>query len=495
MKLAADVVILGGGGSGLAAACRAAERNLRVVVVERRGEVGGTTTLSVGSICASGTRLQRKAGVRDTIDAFIEDMAAFVPQLAAADAPHLRAMLAVEAGPTVAWLERLGVPFAGPFPEPPHRVPRMHNVVPSSRMYIDRLRAGARRGGVKILLGAEVDEICRDDQGRIVGVTGTTQGGTFDVRASRGVIIATGDFSGSEPLRKRWLPEAATTAVPVNPESRGDGHVLAEQLGAGLRNMDSVFGPQLRFDRAPTGDVSTWMPTWSWSARIGAGVVSRAPTAALRPLLRKLLVTHMSPSAELFAQGAILVNQMGDRFCDERSSVTSLSGQPEATGYIVLDQRLARQFSSDPYFISTAPAVSYAFFQDYQKARPDLVSEAATAHELATQIGADPQRLAEAVKSADPALTGQLYSLGPVRAMLTVTEGGIATSARLEVLDTAGAVIQGLYAAGGAGQGGMHLGGHGMHIGWALTSGRVAAESCARAIPVGPFPFDDRTSQ
>jgi predicted oxidoreductase len=49
----------------------------------------------------------------------------------------------------------------------------------------------------------------------------------------------------------------------------------------------------------------------------------------------------------------------------------------------------------------------------------------------------------------------------------------------MEVLDAAGRVIPGLYAAGSAGQGGLLLEAHGMHLCWAFTSGRLAGRSAA----------------
>ena len=47
----------------------------------------------------------------------------------------------------------------------------------------------------------------------------------------------------------------------------------------------------------------------------------------------------------------------------------------------------------------------------------------------------------------------------------------------LQVLDQDGNVIPGLYAVGQNGLGGMILWGHGLHIAWALTSGRLAGEA------------------
>jgi hypothetical protein len=70
--------------------------------------------------------------------------------------------------------------------------------------------------------------------------------------------------------------------------------------------------------------------------------------------------------------------------------------------------------------------------------------------------------------------------LGPVRAYFTTTEGVAAISQRLEVLDDKGRPIPGLYAIGQNGWGGQILWGHGLHISWAITSGRLVAEHSAK---------------
>jgi fumarate reductase flavoprotein subunit len=56
----------------------------------------------------------------------------------------------------------------------------------------------------------------------------------------------------------------------------------------------------------------------------------------------------------------------------------------------------------------------------------------------------------------------------------TTTVGGGEKNQRLQVLDQQGQPIPGLYAAGQIGLGGMVLWSHGLHIAWAMTSGRLA---------------------
>lgn len=479
-----DVIVLGGGGAGLAAAVAAASRCMRTVLLEKCAELGGTTRWSVGSVSAAGTRLQKRAGIRDNIDDFRVDMMGFIPEFAARDNPRLRYVLAAEAATTVDWLEDLGVVFSGPFPEPPNRVPRMHNAVPGSRMYVLKLTQAARRAGVDIRLKLDVQELLTGTDGRISGVAYSIGGVRRELRASRGVILATGDFAGSRALREAHLHQAAATAIPVNPDNTGDGLALARRVGAALHNMDVVIGPQFRFPNSPKKGFIDSLPSWSWLARLGAMYFEHAPRWMLKPLVTSLMIAHMSPTEKLFKEGAVLVDLDGTRLATDKGA-NALSAAREASGYIVLDARIARQFSAYPWYISTAPGIAYAYFSDYRKGRPDLFHAAPGTNELAAKLGMDAARLATSLEKLQQ---GELFALGPVRAMLTITEGGLAVDEQCRVLRENGEPLDGLYAVGGIGQGGMALKGHGLHLVWAMTSGRIAGEMVSRRMPpVDPF--------
>ena len=72
--------------------------------------------------------------------------------------------------------------------------------------------------------------------------------------------------------------------------------------------------------------------------------------------------------------------------------------------------------------------------------------------------------------------------LGPARAYFTTTEGGAAITNQCQVLNDQQQPISGLYAVGQVGLGGQILFGHGLHIAWALTSGRLVGRAiCALA--------------
>jgi len=480
-----DVIVIGAGGAGLAAACAAAEAGVKVLVLEKLPALLGTTSYSVGSFAAAATRMQSAAGISDQAADFAEDIAIATPQTP--DTEGLRDMLAQESGATLDWLERLGVVFVGPYPEPPNRVPRMHNAVPAGHVYLQVLAAQARRLGVEVRFGASVSELIIEGS-QVRGVcflptvptaptAPTAPAASPTPVTAKAVILAAGDYSASPAWRSAHLSPHAARAIPINPNSTGDGHRLANQAGAALKRLDGVFGPQLRFSAPNRTSWISKLPQWRWIHQIAALILTKAPPTVLGWLAKPLLVAHMSPADPLFEAGAVIVDRSGDRVGPPNRLAAELALRPGATGYVIGDETIARRFSKFPDFISTAPGIAFAYFQDYERGRPDLVHWAADASALASSLGLEATRLRVATQH----LSGRLFALGPCNAMLTVTEGGASIDPQCRVLDSDGEVIAGLYAAGGNGQGGLMLKGHGLHLAWAMTSGRVAGRSASQS--------------
>jgi fumarate reductase flavoprotein subunit len=88
-------------------------------------------------------------------------------------------------------------------------------------------------------------------------------------------------------------------------------------------------------------------------------------------------------------------------------------------------------------------------------------------------------------ETLQPIQQGPFYALGPVKSWIVFSEGGLKIDPHFRVLDRQGQPIKGLYAAGSAGQGGLLLEGHGHHLAWAFTSGRLAGEQAAKQTPLG----------
>ena len=361
----ADVVVVGGGGAGLAAASAAARLGRKVVLLEKASKLGGTTAWSVGSISATGTPHQRRAGIKDSPNDHFEDLGLFAGAMGNRDNLALRRLLVDNISETFDWLLATGLVFSGPSTEPPHRVPRMHNVLPSSRAFPYHLGRHARGLGVEIRLGARVTELLSSGN-RITGVIASDADGRLrTLMARNGVILASGDYSANADMKREHASETAARATPVNINSTGDGQRLGLAQGARIVNGDIVWGPRLRFVPPPNGSLAERLPSYGFIGHAGRLALDHAPSFVTRPFLMSFVTTALGVDAGLYKHGAILVNANGERFADEFASpAESVVEQPGGIAYVVLDRTLAERFTAWPHFVSTALGIAYAYMTD-----------------------------------------------------------------------------------------------------------------------------------
>lgn len=498
MTLAFDVVIVGGGASGLSAAIEAASAGASTLVLEKNPVPGGSSRLSVGSINAAGSSLQRRAGIVDTPDEHFQDMDLFTGAFASRDNLALRRLLVDNAAESLEWLMSLGLCFYGPTADPPHRHARMHNVVPNSRAYPYYLGREAKRRGVDLRLNARVLDLLRAGDGAVRGVSVLLAGQPVQIEARRAVILAAGDYSNGEDLKLRFRPELA--AIPaVNPTATGDGHRMGQAIGARLVNGEVIYGPGLRFaEPARPSLVRRLPPSWLLGKLMQLSL-NHLPVRLFRPFVMAFMTTSLGPEAALLRAGAVLVNREGQRFVDElQQPGLAIAQQPGGQAWLVFDERVAAMFSGPPHYVSTAPGVAFAYLPDYRRHRKDIYHCEASLMALALGAGMPASALQEAVErhnaqldagrgsaAADgrrPIVQGPFYALGPLESRIVITDGGLAVNGSHQVLREDGSVITGLYAAGAVGQGGALLAGNGHHIGWAITSGRRAGRFAAQGL-------------
>lgn len=490
-----DVLVVGGGGSGLAAAIEAAVAGATVVVLEKADSLRGSTGRSVGAIAASRTPDQRRQGIVDSPELHLDDYRKLSGGLADAEDQELARLLVDNVTDSLAWLRELGVEFFGPVEGAGHSAPRLHNALPGSRSYIYHLHKRARRLGVSVVLNTAAETLERTD-GAVSGVRARRgDGSKVLIRAHRAVVLTTGDFSASAEMKRTYLGERYAGFLPVNPDASGDAQRMATAIGAQVLNGDVIDLPTLRLAPPPAegwfGVLQKLPPGHAISKPIKWGL-RHIPGRLIRPLMLGFVTTYLSPRDVLFEKGAILVDQQGTwRSGGEEHISLTVADLGEAGGYIVGDQTLFETFSSGDDFVASAPGVARAYMPDFRRSRKDVYVEADTLADLARKIGVPASGIENAIEKSNAAARdgrarverAPFFALGPVRAHVIQTKGGLKVTSRMEVLGNDGKPIPRLYAAGNAGQSGLALFGYGHHLAWAFTSGRVAGRQAAQARP------------
>jgi succinate dehydrogenase/fumarate reductase flavoprotein subunit len=121
-------------------------------------------------------------------------------------------------------------------------------------MALDAQAYAAEHDGAEFLFNTEAKELIHDANGNVVGVYVEGPAGVYKrVNANRGVILATGDYSGNEKMLRVLCPEYEATggAIPNTDGDTGSGHRMA--IWAGGKMEPSPHAPMahtMMFDSA-----------------------------------------------------------------------------------------------------------------------------------------------------------------------------------------------------------------------------------------------------
>lgn len=292
----ADVIVVGAGLAGLVACAELVRAGKKVVLLdqENSANLGGQAFWSFGGIFLVDTPMQRRLGVKDSLDLAWQDWqgsagwdrldgdhpedawaekwgCAFV-EFAAGEARLWLNEQGVRFTPVVGWAERGAGSAAGHG----NSVPRFH--VPwgtgtgISEPFADRAREAADVRGLTLRFRHRVDRLEFTD-GRVTGVSGAVlapdeaprgvsssrdEVGSFTLQA-QAVVIATGGIGGDHDRVRRWWPERLgtppkkmVTGVPAHV----DGRMLdiAAEQGVRLVNRDRMWHY--------TEGLQNWDPVW-----------------------------------------------------------------------------------------------------------------------------------------------------------------------------------------------------------------------------------------
>ena len=462
----ADVVVVGAGGAGMTAAITAAAEGKSVVILESQSMVGGNSVRATGGMNAGKTVYQdenefgESAGVEKTLKTAAEKYAdnetitalakTVSEQWAAYQAnptgyfdsvelmeldtmiggkgindPALVETLCANSADAIDWLDEHGITlhnvssFGGASVKRIHRPVNAEGKTVSVGSYmIPLLQENCEKAGVKMMLDTTATEILTDANGAAVGVKATGASGETVTVNAKAVVLATGGFGANLDMVVKYKPELKGFMTTNAPGIQGQGIEMAQAIGAATVDMDQI---QIH----PTVEANT-------AALITEG---------------------------LRGDGAILINEEGQRFIDEVGTRDVVSAaeiaQTGSYSWLVVDQAMVDASSVIQGYIKKGYTVTGETYEELGKAMGvDAAAFAETMEKWNGYVEAKNDPDFGRTSFANPLNTAPYYAV-KVTAGVHHTMGGLKINANTEVLNEKGEVIPGLFAAGEV-TGGVH---------------------------------------
>jgi len=471
------VIIIAAGPAGLAAAISAAQSGCSVTIFEKLAMTGGTANRGMGPLGVE-SRHTRARLLEPTKD---EAFKAFMDYTHwRVDAKLVRTFLN-KSGDTIHWLESLGVEFVEPATYFKGSYSTWHLVKPEGRppgpgcaaTMMKILTQKAIELGVKIHLETPVKKIKKEND-VVVGVEAMDKNGNRIEARAKAVIIATGGFGNSPKMIKDYTGfEMGKDIFPFRiPGITGDGISMAWEVGAQSTEMamELVYGMPDPMNVPP-------------------------------------------PLHEACRQPHLLVNYLGERFMNEEvmANVTftgnAISLQKNKTAFLIFDEHILAIMEQDfdtrnRVFPKTKFENSQGIIKAYLQSGQGNFYVADSIEELCKQTGIEQETLKSTIdqyntfckKGYDEQfnkdrkylrhLKGKKWYAGRHFPSAYGSAGGIKINEKAEVIGQDWKPIKGLYAAG---TDACSIYGDsypfifpGTSMGFALNTGRIAAESIIR---------------
>ena len=263
LEMNCDVVVVGAGGSGIVAAAKAVDEGMKVILLEKNHEVGGSSWYA-GGFRAHWSKKHAEAGLEDSrakeYETFIEKVEGNV------DKDLLKRMFEANAE-FMDWLidehnylddyEFTVGPRGGMF-RPTYtweraakRIDKM--IGPGEAGWYVATHLGAdiiKKGGI-ILYKTSGKKLLMDDSGACVGILAEDGGGQIEIHA-KSVVLATGAFTRNKELMAKFQPlfydDEGKEPVHIFTGSgcTGDGITMCIEIGADIdyeNRRVNMFGP------------------------------------------------------------------------------------------------------------------------------------------------------------------------------------------------------------------------------------------------------------
>ncbi|HEX3011420.1 MAG TPA: FAD-dependent oxidoreductase [Syntrophomonadaceae bacterium] len=455
----ADVVVVGAGLAGLCASVSAAQSGAKTVVIEKRE----TFTARGMHNAAVGSRVQKKLGIEINKVQAIRDIVKWSGHRVN---ESLHWLWINNSGAAMDWLmdmteaEGLGTTlWAGHYRGPDYfEYPVTHMFTgspnnafkdtPTAMLDLPKgqdpnfyvaavLEKNAKKYGASFNYKMPAAQLLREKNGRVTGViAGSKKAGYTKFLANKGVILCAGDYGADKEMVSRYCPEGAMADANVYTPpggNTGDGHKMGLWIGAAMQRCD-LHAPMIH--------------------------------------------TQVGGPSYCFLQ----VNKNGERYTNEditpQAVCMAKMYQPDHIGWAVFDDKyldeLAQtiELGGGMFWDSFRRKWGEPWSKEDEKATIDhyekagLVVKANTIKELAQKMKVPADKLKATVERYNElAKGGQDLDYGKrsqflfaidkppfygslMKSGFLVSVGGLSINNKMQVLDTKGKVIPGLYAAG-----------------------------------------------
>lgn len=437
-----DIVIVGAGGAGLSAAVAASETdgNLKMIVLEKQGIVGGNTNYSTGGINAAETNVQKSLGIEDSKDLFYFDTMRGGKN---ENIPELVRNFVEHAPVTISWLIGLGADLSDVGLMGGSSVKRTHRPQGGSAIgphLMKVLQTASKKDNIEIRTSNKVTGLLTAVDGSVTGVKVQNADGSSYMISSKAVIIATGGFGANLEMVTSLQPSLRGFATLNHPGATGDAFGWVTAIGGATIQMENI---QIH----PTAEATN----------------------------------HILITEAVRGNGAILVNHGGQRFCNEMDTRDVVSAaileQEGGEAFLIFDQAVRESLASIETYANQHLLVEGNTIEELAS-RVDIpaakLSESINRYNAQQKAGVDEDFGRSATEMTRPLETPPYYAVC-VTPAIHHTMGGLSVNTETQVLRADGTPIPGLYAAGEV-TGGLHganrLGGNG--VADIVVNGRLA---------------------
>ncbi|KAF2707569.1 Flavocytochrome c [Pleomassaria siparia CBS 279.74] len=457
------VIVVGAGLSGLSAAHTIYLNGGNVVLLDKNNFMGGNSTKATSGINGALTRTQVDHKIADSVKQFYDDTLKSARDKAR---PDLIKVLTYKSAAAVEWLQdvfnldltlvsRLGG----------HSHPRTHRghdakfpgmAITYALMQRFEELAESEPERVQLVKKAKVSKI--NKEGNVV--TGVTYSfGGEETTLDGPVVLATGGYAADfteDSLLKKHRPDTYDLSTTNGAHATGDGHKMLMSIGANGIDMDKV---QVH----PTGLVDP-----------------KDPTAK----------TKFLAAEALRGEGGILLNNKGQRFCDDLGHRDYVSG-------MMWEEKKKNQWPIR--LVLNSKASNILDFHTRHYSGRGLMKKM-TGQELAKEIGCGDKALQDEFKSYNAIAKGEkkdqwnkkyfhnlpfdindTFHVAVMEPVLHFTMGGIEINDQAQCLNSEGKPFDGLFVCGelaGGVHGANRLGGSSL-LG-CVVYGRVAGDSSSK---------------